>query len=201
MAIDGVSIALITTGSLLVYSGFKNVPLKTELQSFLRGQVPAGNPTGPVTVGVGQASTVPTNQTTPGDTQVGAASGGTPVPGTDTSIQNYGLARLVAGTYGWAGGQQWSALTQVIARESGGNPNAQNASGAYGIAQALGHGDASTQGTVSDSYGGYGVPTATCIAANSGSASAQLVWMMAYIKETYGTPAKAWANEESAGYY
>ena len=109
---------------------------------------------------------------------------------------------MVAGTYGWATGQQWASLTEVINRESGGNPNAMNASGAYGIAQALGHAGPGDAGSVSSTaYGGYGVPASTCTAANSGNASAQLVWMMAYIKETYGSPEGAWSSEESRGFY
>lgn len=204
MAIDLAGVAEVTAGFLLIYSGYKNVTIKNELTSFLRGNLPAGNPTGAVQVGLsGTAATnVPVNQTTPADTAIGNASGGTAPANTVTSIDNYGLARLVAGTYGWASGEQWAALTNVIDRESGGNPLAENPSGAFGIAQALGHGDASTQGTLSDQYGGYGVPTATAIAANSGNASAQLIWMMAYIKATYPEgPEGAWQSEQTRGFY
>jgi hypothetical protein len=202
MPVDGLGIAYVTGGFLLIYSGYRNVGIKAELTSFLRGQVPQGSPTGAVSVGLSTVPTVPVNQTTQADTQIGQASGGTKVSGANTSIENYGLAQLVAGTYGWAGGTQFAALTNVINAESGGDPNATNAqSGAYGIAQALGHGTSNTQGTVTNQYGGYGVPDATARAANSGNASAQLVWMMAYIKATYGDPVNAWAHEQSYHWY
>jgi len=204
VAVDGIGIAYVTTGFLLVWSGLKNVTIKDELTSFLKGQLPTPNPTGSITVGVGQVnpSTAPTNQTTAVDTSIGAASGGTTVTGAVTTIQNYGLAQMIAGTYGWAGGAQFAALTQVINRESGGNPNAMNSSsGAYGIAQALGHGTPATQGSVTNQYGGYGVPNGTAVGANSGNAADQLIWMMAYIQQTYGTPEGAWNSEETRGYY
>jgi hypothetical protein len=200
VAVDGIGVAEVTAGFLLVYSGFRNVPIKTELTSFLRGQVPQGNPTGAPTIGIGSAPTSPVNQTTSADTAIGNYSGG-PAPGAVTSIQNYGLARLIASTYGWASGQEWAALTNVIDRESGGNPNAMNPSGAYGIAQALGHGTDQTQGSVTNEYGGYGVPVQTAIGANSGNAADQLIWMMAYIKATYGDPIGAWNSEETRGSY
>ena len=99
-------------------------------------------------------------------------------------------------------GAQWAALTNVIERESGGNPAAMNASGAYGIAQALGHAGPGDAGSVSrTAYGGYGVPTSTNIGANSGNATDQLIWMMAYIKSAYGSPEGAWASEQSRGFY
>jgi hypothetical protein len=108
---------------------------------------------------------------------------------------------MVASIYGWGAGQEFASLTEIIQAESGGDENAMNPSGAYGIGQALGHGTANTAGTVTNQYGGYGVPDSTARAANSGSAMAQLVWMCAYIKATYGDPVKAWAFHVSAGYY
>lgn len=202
MAVDGIGVAYITAGFLLAYSGYKNVPIKTELTSFLKGQIPQGTPTGAPSIGVtSNSNTVATNQTTAAATQIGQASGGKNVPGAVTSISNYGLAQMIAGTYGWGSGTEFAALTNVINAESGGNPNAQNPSGAYGIAQALGHGTSTTQGSVTNQYGGYGVPDSTAIAANSGNASAQLVWMMAYIKSRWGDPIAAWANEQSAHWY
>jgi hypothetical protein len=201
--IDGLGIAYSLAGFVLLWSGYKNASVKDTLTSFLKGQEPAPNPTGPPTIGVAPPeSQVTANQTTAADTAIGNASGGPVTASTVTGIENYGVARMVAATYGWASVQEWAALTEVINAESGGNPNAQNASGAYGIAQALGHGEgAATQGTVTNEYGGYGVPDATAKAANSGNATAQLVWMMAYIKSRWGTPLAAWANEQSQHWY
>lgn len=187
--INGFSLGYTAAGGIVLWSGITGQPLSTVIRGLLKGQAP-------------QQAPAPVSQTTAADTAIGAASGGTTVPGAVTSIQNYGLAQMVAGTYGWAGGPEFAALTNVISRESGGNPNAVNpTSGAYGIAQALGHGTAATAGTVTNQYGGYGVPDSTCIAANSGNASAQLVWMCAYIKSAYGDPIAAWHQEQTGGYY
>ena len=114
--------------------------------------------------------------------------------------------------YGWAVGQEWDDLVALWNRESGWYNTAFNASGAYGVAQALGHGTAETAETgprsvgsdspgVNASYGGYGLSTAQAQAANAGHASPQIIWGLNYIKATYGNPIAAWAHEESAGWY
>ena len=206
MAVSGLGVAYTVSGFVLLWSGVSNRSVKDTLTSFLHGSVAAPEPTGAPTIGIstsGSTAANPGNQTTATDTQIGTASGGTAVTAsTVTGIENYGLARMVAASYGWASGNDWAALTEVINRESGGNPNAMNPSGAYGIAQALGHAGPGDAGTVSSTaYGGYGVPAATCKGANSGNATDQLIWMCAYIKETYGDPAGAWNSEETRGYY
>lgn len=199
--VDGLGVAYATAGGILLWSGLKGQKVADLLHSLL-----AGNARAPVTetvsapsvggsYGAASAANAAADKAAAG---VGASG---PAPGADTSIANYSLARLVASTYGWGTGQQWACLTHVIAAESGGRAGAMNASGAYGIAQALGHGTAATAGTVTNQYGGYGVPDSTARAANSGNASAQLVWMMAYIKATYGTPCAAWATEQADHYY
>lgn len=197
MALDGLSLAAVGVGTIFVYAGFKGKSILATFQSILTGKSPTGVPS---TNTIGTSGNATVNQTTAAQSQVGQASGGT-VSGT-SSIQNYGLAQLVASTYGWGSGQEFADLTHLINQESGGNPNATNpTTGAYGIAQALGHGTAATQGTVTNQYGGYGVPDATCVQANSGDAQAQLIWMMAYIQQTYVDPIRAWQHETSQNWY
>lgn len=105
------------------------------------------------------------------------------------AIQTY--ARNLLAKYGWSG--QWDSFNNIVNSESGWNPLAANpSSGAYGIAQALGHGDAATQGTNSDMYGGYGLTDAQAKAANSGDPYTQILWMMNYIQDRYGSPNAAW---------
>lgn len=100
-----------------------------------------------------------------------------------------------AARYGWGKGSNWNSLLQIIAHESGGNPNATNSSsGAYGIAQALGHGGSNTAGCGRNEYGGYGLSPEQAKQANCGNAWYQLIWMMNYIKQAYGSPDKAWAQ-------
>lgn len=133
----------------------------------------------------------------------GSGSGGTtatPAGSTATAI----ITNL-AKSFGWNAAQiaDWM---NVLNRESGGSATAKNpTSGAYGAAQALGHGAAngSTKcpSTGENNYGGYGLSTAQAQAANCGNLADQLLWMANYIKATYGNPAGAWAHEQSAGWY
>jgi hypothetical protein len=114
------------------------------------------------------------------------------------------IARLLLPKYGWAASQMTS-LIALWDQESSWSAHAQNsASGAYGIAQALGHGDATTAcpSTGVNEYGtDYGLTAAEAQAANCGSVRWQIEWGLGYIKATYGTPAAAEAHEQSDGWY
>jgi len=95
---------------------------------------------------------------------------------------------LAASEYGWAG-RQWDCLYWLWTRESGWSATAENPrSGAYGIAQALGHGP-----TNQYPAGPANPPTS--------SASAQVRWGLGYIADAYGTPCGAWAHEEADSWY
>lgn len=96
--------------------------------------------------------------------------------------------RLAARHYGWTG-QQWICLDNLWNRESGWSNTAENpSSGAYGIAQALGHGP-----TNQYPAGPANPPTS--------SARAQITWGLGYVHATYGTPCSAWAHEEADNWY
>lgn len=128
----------------------------------------------------------------------GSAYQGSVAPG---SAQN--TARLLLGKYGW-GPEQMPDLILLWNRESGWSATARNpSSGAYGVAQALGHGGTGTaaaDGT--NEYGAeYGLTEAEARAANAGSARWQIEWGLGYIKSAYGSPQAAWSHEESAGWY
>ena len=62
--------------------------------------------------------------------------------------------------------------------------NAENASGAYGIPQAL-----------------PGSKMASAGADWQTDPTTQIKWGLGYIKSTYGTPCAAWAHEEADGWY
>jgi hypothetical protein len=81
-----------------------------------------------------------------------------------------------------------SCLVPLWNQESGWNQFAENASGAYGIPQALPFNK---------------MPQAAWPASSGGSSSpsAQISWGLGYIKNTYGTPCAAWGHEESFGWY
>jgi hypothetical protein len=112
-------------------------------------------------------------------------------------------ARLLLPKYGWTASQMTS-LIPLWTRESGWRYNARNpTSGAYGIAQALGHGGSDTaapDGT--NEYGAeYGLSPADARAANAGNERWQIEWGLGYIKSRYGSPAAALAHENSFGWY
>jgi TP901 family phage tail tape measure protein len=86
----------------------------------------------------------------------------------------------------WDGGQ-WAPFNSLETQEAGWNPRAVNpSSGAAGLAQAL----------PPSKY-----PPGAWPYTGPASAKKQLQWMMSYIKERYGSPAGAWAHEQSAGWY
>lgn len=135
--------------------------------------------------------------------QAGGGSGGIGGPEPSGSAQN--MAKLLLGKYGW-GASELAPLITLWTGESNWNPKARNSSsGAFGIAQALGHGGADTaapDGT--NEYGAeYGLNADQARQANAGSALWQIRWGMGYIKAEYGSPAaalSAW-NSRSPHWY
>ena len=104
---------------------------------------------------------------------------------------NAALGQQMAAQAGWTG-PEWNCLNWLWTRESGWNRFATNPqSGAYGIAQALGHGP-----TNQYPAGPANPPTS--------SAPAQIRWGLGYIANTpYGThtPCGAWSHELTFGWY
>jgi hypothetical protein len=146
----------------------------------------------------GSAATSGTSGSSGGGGGGGGGSAGT----APTGISSSAAIQKAAALFGWGSGTQWACLTNVIAAESGGNPNITNSSsGAFGIAQALGHGTSGTAGCGRNEYGGYGLTASQASQANCGNAYYQAYWMMTYIKATYGTPCKAWAHEQAHSWY
>jgi len=115
---------------------------------------------------------------------------------------------LAASGYGWTGAQE-TCLDELWERESGWQDDIANPqSGAFGIAQALGHGTAGAAVTDSvvrypdgSSARGVTVSEYPSAAANAGDARAQIAWGLAYVRDTYGTPCAAWAHEEADSWY
>ena len=130
-----------------------------------------------------------------------APGGGTQAPVASGAAQN--TAKLLLSKFGWAA-SELGPLISLWNRESGWNASARNpSSGAYGIAQALGHGQADTaapDGT--NEYGAeYGLTAAQAQQANAGSTTFQIMWGLGYIQAVYGSPAAAWAHEQQFGWY
>jgi Transglycosylase SLT domain len=86
--------------------------------------------------------------------------------------------------YGFSQSTQWGCLYDLWMRESGWVYDAENASGAYGIPQAL---PASKMASAGPDY--LTDPTT------------QIEWGLGYIKSVYGSPCAAWDFELANGYY
>jgi len=92
-------------------------------------------------------------------------------------------ARAMIAGYGW-GDDQFSCLVSLWNRESGWRYNAGNASGAYGIPQAL-----------------PGSKMASAGADWATNPATQIAWGLGYISGRYGTPCGAWGHSQSTGWY
>jgi hypothetical protein len=182
MAVKGVStpaVVMMGAGGLFLWSGLKGAKISTAARSLLQGQQPAGTNANPIS-GAGFA----------GQFASGSPAAGGGAPAAPASITgNVATGKFMATAYGWGSGAQWNALYALWQKESGWSNTAQNASsGAYGIAQALGHGP-----TNQYPAGPANPPTS--------SASAQIAWGLSYIKQTYGSPVNAWAHEQANNWY
>lgn len=136
--------------------------------------------------------------------------------GGPSAAANEKTAAGLARRYGW-GSDQDKCLDWLWTRESGWRTTALNSSsGAYGIAQALGH----LKGEITPvpwaflslNKAGYNYPdsagnppaggNASAVPyAGTSDASAQISWGLSYIQSTYGSPCKAWAHEEANSWY
>ena len=102
-----------------------------------------------------------------------------PDPNTAQSVAYNTMA-----SFGFSPSTYFGCLLDLWNRESGWVYDAENASGAYGIPQAL-----------------PGSKMANAGADWQTNPATQIRWGLGYIKEIYGTPCSAWAFEEANGYY
>jgi hypothetical protein len=118
-----------------------------------------------------------------------ASSGGTSggAPTVSAPLPDPGSAEATAKSllpaYGFST-DQYGCLYDLWMAESGWRYNAENASGAYGIPQAL-----------------PGSKMATAGADWQTNPTTQIKWGLGYIKGSYGTPCTAWAHEQNYGWY
>ncbi len=119
---------------------------------------------------------------TSGGTGAGSAAAvavAAPNPGTAQSI-----AYNMLSSFGWSPGTYFSCLNNIYTRESGWRFNAENASGAYGIPQAL-----------------PGDKMATAGADWMTNPATQIKWGLGYIQSRYGDPCSAWSFWQAHGFY
>jgi hypothetical protein len=127
-------------------------------------------------VGVPKVAARPTTAAAGGSTVVNLPA---PDPG---SAQRIGYDML--SSFGWAPSTYYSCLNNIFSRESGWRYNAENASGAYGIPQAL-----------------PGSKMASAGADWATNPATQIKWGLGYIQGRYGDPCKAWAFWQANSYY
>ncbi len=94
-----------------------------------------------------------------------------------------GIAYRMLASFGFST-SQFGCLDSLWNQESGWQYNAQNASGAYGIPQAL-----------------PGSKMASSGADWQTNPATQINWGLGYIKSVYGTPCGAWDHEVAYGWY
>jgi hypothetical protein len=102
------------------------------------------------------------------------------------AVQYHGHKRMAARMFkyhGW-GHRQMQSLINLWNRESGWSTTAANASGAYGIPQALPGSKMSSAGP-NWQY----------------NAHTQIRWGLRYIDSCYGSPNNAWAHSQATGWY
>jgi hypothetical protein len=107
----------------------------------------------------------------------------TPVAAPDPGTAQH-IAYQMMSSFGFSPSTQWSCLDEVWQKESSWQYDAQNASGAYGIPQALPASKMSSAGS------DYLTNPAT-----------QIKWGLGYISSVYGTPCNAWSHEVNDGWY
>ena len=102
-----------------------------------------------------------------------------PNPGTAQAI-----AYRMLPSFGFSASAQFGCLDNIFSRESGWRWNAANASGAYGIPQAL-----------------PGSKMATAGPDWLTNPATQIKWGIGYIKQRYGSPCNAWAFWQGHNWY
>lgn len=189
MPVKGTYLALTGVGAVLIWSGLKGKAWSDVVRQLIAGKSPK---TVTTALTISGTSVAPTGA-------AGTGSGGSAIGAIEKGTYQ-AFAQTLLVKYGWAG--QMSSFNSIVMGESSWNARATNpTSGAFGIAQALGHGTAATRGSITNMYGNYGTSDATCRAANSGNGYAQITWMMSYIREAYGSPNAAWAFHQANDSY
>lgn len=163
---DGVGIAVLTVGGILVYAGFKGYSVLAVVQNLVTGK--------PIATDVSVTNPISTEK----HETLGA--GGVYEGPIATTGSPVAVGQRMAAGMGWTG-DEWSALKKLWDGESNWNPKAKNpSSGAYGIPQALPYSKMPKKAWP-ESAGGQS------------DAATQIQWGLNYIKSRYGSPRMALA--------
>jgi len=182
MAVNGVALGAVALGGLFVYSGITGKSILSAISQTVQGKSPtlatSANSIGAIAQDMASTAIGGSNSST-----------GTVV----NSSSAMAAMQQTAAQFGWGTGAEWTALVAVENQEAGFNPTAKNpSSGAYGLAQSLGHhysGGPASNGI--NEYGGYGLTASQSEQASLGQPAPQALWMLNYIKSRYGDPIAA----------
>jgi hypothetical protein len=197
MPVKGGYLLAAGAGVILVWSGLKGKSWSTVFRDVISGQPitkTTANPivTSPAAYGYGASGSGG------GASNLGGSAKGLPSGTGPVSItKNMAIGKVLAARYGWATGAEWAALVNLWNSESGWNNKVWNTTAscgggayAYGIAQACGHGarkQTARSGVGPYPAGNLGNPPEY---GGVSSATAQIAWGLAYIKQNYGSPAR-----------
>lgn len=181
---NGPAVAAVGAGVLLVYSGVTGRGILPSIVNLVQGKSPG---------------TITPNQLI--QSTAAADAGALVKSGVSDIVQAAPSAakgspkqilQSVAATHGWTGAQ-WTALDAIEMQEAGYDTTNKNpSSGAFGLAQSLGHGfKGGPAANGVNEYGGEGLSPSQSAAASMGDAYWQSVWMCNYIADRYGNPAVA----------
>ena len=192
MPVKGTYLAVAGAGAIILWSGIKGKSWTDVIRQVISGKDPA------------TAQTVSAiNSPTFTDTGDGSTSGSVTSVGGGTAPASGNLSNMLtdlAHQFAWDA-QQIACWVRLIGMESNGPTDTNGSSGAFGWAQALGHGTGGTGGCGRNEYGGFGLTDAQAQKANCGDGPTQLLWMANYIKATYGNPCAAVQFHLAHNYY
>lgn len=182
MPMNGIALAGLGGGILLLYSAIKGTSILQEIPALIQGKSPSTLPdANAINTPNATASNTSPNATSPG--LINVAGFGNTGASSNTAAQNQALAKQLAVSMGhsdWTTGAEWLAWLSLWNQESNWQDEANPTSTARGIAQNI------------DGYGpNY----------QQGNMPQQITWGIDYIESRYGDPIAAWAHEVTHNWY
>jgi hypothetical protein len=174
----GIALGAVAVGGIFAWSGLFNKKISATIKDLIKGQKPTPGPT---------SNNVSNDTVAANQMLINQATGNTGAQ-SNTAEANQAIAKKLTVVFGWSEGNQWNCLVDLWNDESGWSNTAENASGAYGVAQAL----------PNTKYPKAGQPPSE---GGSANASVQIAWGLAYILSTYGSPCAALAHENADHWY
>jgi hypothetical protein len=187
MPVKGSYLAVAAGGAILLWSGIKGKRFTAVLRNVVSGQDPRTAAANAAISGISYDT---------GMDGSGGGSGTVPIAAS-VSLMLVQLAKQ----FGWNTASQLGDWHRLLNSEASSPTSTNPQSGAFGYAQALGHGTAGSAGCGRNEYGGYGLTDKQASRANCGHAAEQLLWMANYIKSRYHTPSDAWKFHMENGWY